>query len=1194
PMSRPVVPSTDTAYNSLSTLSGTSIDGITTVDSVVVCILSEDEAGGPKYFTGVGFTSDTEVWIDVSELYPSSWTYSSGALTPKLENEKHYVIKSSATDSIGNVQDTVGSSRFLIDKTRPASSFSDFVSKAVYDDQSSILGPVSDPGFVNGVTEGINGTGSGLYRSFPWHQGKVEIAIFRDTAPMIVSDGPISLGSQDNSGYYWNGSTWTVASDGIKWIEQFTTEVGLFDYGGLVCDSADPCWVRGETYITWVKATDNAGNVQSAIELGPKFKIAAPAQSFALSVSADPITAGDATVELRVMAMDAEGGLGSVASAYQGTVKFSIDGGAGPETMDDNGSLEDTDGLPEETVFLEDWYGDSTTNLKIKLRKADIGRVIKVEDTVDDSIDGFLTVNVIPTTADRIQVIADIGPTGQQHAPGKMEPFGEEGRENSPGTKFAGADVPFLIQVTDKYWNLVVSSAASVDISDNDDNNSVVSPDSNEVFVGSTTINRKFSSASPTGWNVRAEGQGLYSNASNPSSNVPIVANTADRLLVLFDGETRVPGKTTEPKGKTGTPDDQVVGSTFSATVFGVDEYYNTDAAADFYTALDITTDKYDVNPSSQPLESGATVFVFTSVVASSHTIKAESDSLPQATSVYYTPNEVPVWWSNPVKLHLLAEGQNLDPGKPDYDTDPATGGRENSPADLTAGIATQITVNLVDEFYNVVKGTTPFLAVSSNTPLVELQFVDDPNIEIRGLGPTTNPNSLNEYGTATFSFVPVTRNPSGMSLRVIDTHLAWNTNYSTDTLSNVNGNGIVVNSTNAVALQLLVKDEVPDEGSLLGKTGASSPLTAGTAYTIKARSVDKYWNLSPIARNVVLTSNDIYAEHPAAQALGAGQADIIGFLPSAATGNLVINIVDNGGGGPPALTTQSNSNITVNTGDAEKMIVVLPTQYLVPGKVTYPYGVDGTISTQTAGVFFDAWVYAADSRYNKVSGIDKDNIKAISNDPFFPTVGFYDMTGGSIAVTDIKLRTAGDRSLTLEDLSGDPSPFSDGESGTFPLIPNNPTNLRVLVPDEARESGSNDVRSGVVDSQKAGVAFDIVVDITDGFWNLTPGASQEIRITCDDSFATIIPSTLTITSSATISVLPIRAGDLQITAETKVNPNPPWGPDLAQDNASLISVSPGDAVKLLLVMPGEDFDPGSATGKKDSPTTRKAGEDFT
>ncbi|MCK5358488.1 MAG: hypothetical protein KAJ48_08845, partial [Elusimicrobiales bacterium] len=228
------------------------------------------------------------------------------------------------------------------------------------------------------------------------------------------------------------------------------------------------------------------------------------------------------------------------------------------------------------------------------------------------------------------------------------------------------------------------------------------------------------------------------------------------------------------------------------------------------------------------------------------------------------------------------------------------------------------------------------------------------------------------------------------------------------------------------------------------------------------------------------------------------------------------------------------------------------------------------------------------------MSGIDKDNIKAISNDPFFPTVGFYDMTGGSIAVTDIKLRTAGDRSLTLEDLSGDPSPFSDGESGTFPLIPNNPTNLRVLVPDEARESGSNDGRSGVVDSQKAGVAFDIVVDITDGFWNLTPGASQEIRITCDDPYATITPSTLTIVSSATISVLPIRAGDLQITAETKVNPNPLWGPDLAQDNASLISVSPGDAVKLLLVMPGEDFDPGSATGKKDSPTTRKAGEDFT
>ncbi len=365
----------------------------------------------------------------------------------------------------------------------------------------------------------------------------------------------------------------------------------------------------------------------------------------------------------------------------------------------------------------------------------------------------------------------------------------------------------FLIQVTDRYWNLVVSSAADVYVSDNDPYNDSITPDGNIVFTGSTTVSRVFVSANATGWNVSATGQGTQPNSSNPSKNVPVIAQSADRIVLLLPGETRKQGKfNTEPKGKSGVPSEQVAGSTFAVMAYGADEYYNTDPTANFSIEVDMITDKYDINPSSLTLESGTTTFVFAPVVASSHTIKAQSSALPQATSVYYTPTEIPVWWNKPVKLHLLAEGQVLEPGKSPYDSNPATGGRENSPAVLTAGVTTQITVNLVDEFYNVVKGVTPFMAVSSNTPIVELQFPDDPNIQLRGFVPDPFLIAL-EDGTTTFSFMPVTRNPGGMSLRVVDNQAAG-TSFSTDTVS-----GIVVNSTNAVALQLLVKDEIPDEG---------------------------------------------------------------------------------------------------------------------------------------------------------------------------------------------------------------------------------------------------------------------------------------------------------------------------------------------------------------------------------------------
>ncbi|MEK7720944.1 MAG: hypothetical protein AAB359_00985, partial [Elusimicrobiota bacterium] len=703
---------------------------------------------------------------------------------------------------------------------------------------------------------------------------------------------------------------------------------------------------------------------------------------------------------------------------------------------------------------------------------------------------------------------------------------------------------------------------------------------------------RKLVSASASGWGVSASGNGLYTNSRNPSSNVPVMPQTADRLLALFPGEERVQGKfDVQPYGKTGGLSDLLAGATFQIGVYGVDEYYNTDTTAGFKVYASIPTDPYDVNPASNTLVSGATSFIFTPVVAATHTIKAESSSLPTATSVYYTPDPVRVWWSSPVKLHLIPPGQSLTPGLSPYDANPSPGGKSGLKSALTAGSTAQMAVYLVDNYYNVVKGTTPFMAVSSNTPLIQINFTNDANIQLRGMHETPYRRSL-IAGATNFNVIPVTRNQSsGLSVQVADTGLAFGTQFSTDTVS-----GIIVNPAPAKHLLLLVPTETAVEGVSGGKTGTAGPLTAGTTYTISVRSVDDYGNLANDGRIVRILSNDVYAVQPPAQSLAGGIADfILGFVPSAATSNLVIDAIDFDSTAPK-LSTSTDSGITVTPGTASRLIVLLPTQYLVPGKVVAPYGVEGNISTQTAGVYFNAQVYAADSRYNRVSsaGLDK-TMRITSNDPFQSGLGDFGMTGGSVAVSNISLRTAGSRTLTVTDQSGTNPPLGNTGSGGFLLTPYTPTKLRAMLPGENRVAGSTgNGRSGAADPDlQAGFPFTVTVDIADYAWNLTPGASQEIRLVTNDPGASVTPPSQVITGSATFTVTLTKAGTTFLTVET-VSPGVAGGPALSQDITTTFPIAPGQARRLLLIMPtGESFSQVSATGRGGQPSTKKAGDSF-
>ncbi|PIR18095.1 MAG: hypothetical protein COV48_07895, partial [Elusimicrobia bacterium CG11_big_fil_rev_8_21_14_0_20_64_6] len=262
------------------------------------------------------------------------------------------------------------------------------------------------------------------------------------------------------------------------------------------------------------------------------------------------------------------------------------------------------------------------------------------------------------------------------------------------------------------------------------------------------------------------------------------------------------------------------------------------------------------------------------------------------------------------------------------------------------------------------------------------------------------------------------------------------------------------------------------------------------------------------------------------------------------------------------------------------------------PGKNIAPFGVSGIPVQSTAGVFFSASVYATDSRYNVVNTVTKPSIIVTSDDPFASAVGTVGMAAGVASVPSILLRTAGTRTLTAADGGGGTDPLpTNGVSSGFTLLANNPTRLRVMTPAESRVPGSTtNGRTGPTHTAQAGFVFNATVDIADAFWNLTPGATQEIRLVADDPFAVIVPTTQVITTSATYAVTLKRAGSTILRAEMV---NALSLPSVSQDSSTAITVLAGTPSRLIAILPGESFSQGSPTGRSGTPTSQTAGANF-
>ena len=707
--------------------------------------------------------------------------------------------------------------------------------------------------------------------------------------------------------------------------------------------------------MVWSRTVDNAGQPQAVIANAPRFFVSGIAQSFSIAVSSDPSTSGN-DITVTVTARDGLGGSGGVSSSYAGTVHFLVDAPNGPETDDTDAIMDNLHGLPQDYPFLTGTGGDNGVHVfPIRLRKAG-ARILRVQQSDNPSLFGSLNLTVLRNVADRVQIVSDYDPAGQQPGPGVTTP-GSEGRLGAPRTRIAGQVVTYLAQVTDQFYNLYVDSTATINMVDSDPNNDTYGggADASVVVPGSTTFTRTFVSADTVGQTMVGTGAGIYPNASNPGTPVPVTGQPADRIIALLPGEVRQQGKIVAPFGKSGTPDEVQAGSTYTVKAYATDGFYNDDLSVAFAATAKLYTDSY-TGSQTQLLQSGTTTFTFRPVVFGTHSFQVQSAALPSGTSNYYTPTPFQVWWSSPTKIQMLVAGQLADPGRPPYDANPTTGGRKTAAAQLTAGNTTTITINLVDDYYNVTQCTTPFITQISSfqMPLVQLDFMNDPNIQGRLLAPNPFQKTL-VNGTTGFSFIPVTRN-AGLTLRAKDTN-ATGTYYSTDTVS-----GIVVVSSTPLNLLAQLPGETYAEGTKAGKTGLPDVIVARDPYTVTVRAVDLYNNKANDGRQVRFSVNDPYAVVPPPQSLALGQTAFAGFIPSVATGNLVVNAQDDDVL-TPAFATLTSTGLNVIPGTADRLMVVLAGETLVPGKTVAPFGVTGTPAISTAGVYFNANIYATDSR---------------------------------------------------------------------------------------------------------------------------------------------------------------------------------------------------------------------------------------
>ena len=348
--------------------------------------------------------------------------------------------------------------------------------------------------------------------------------------------------------------------------------------------------------------------------------------------------------------------------------------------------------------------------------------------------------------------------------------------------------------------------------------------------------------------------------------------------------------------------------------------------------------------------------------------------------------------------------------------------------------------------------------------------------------------------------------------------------------------------------LQIIVPGETAVPGSISGRTGSPASQAAGVDFNVDVYGTDNYWNRVFSGDTVRIISSDQEASTPVTGALVNGYRQFSLHLGTVGSQTLTVN-------------DQTNGSIQGMTSSG---IMVLPS-------AAHHFAIDPIASPVTAGEAVAVHIRAVDASNNTIPDFNGQaqlsaNTGAGSIIPSLVTFQNGEWTGS------VEFRGAGGSvALSCSDFSAPPH---IGTSNNFTVLAGALAGLQVLLPGETARGGTPSGQDGTPNDQAAGATFNLTVRAVDQFWNLVTGVNDRIALASTDEFAAMPPETTLANGQLLLSMRLFRSGEQTIWASDVDNQA------VRADTSSAVTVIGGPFAKLLVLAPGEEPAPGTATGR--------------
>ncbi|NNU34217.1 hypothetical protein HK413_08770 [Mucilaginibacter sp. S1162] len=430
------------------------------------------------------------------------------------------------------------------------------------------------------------------------------------------------------------------------------------------------------------------------------------------------------------------------------------------------------------------------------------------------------------------------------------------------------------------------------------------------------------------------------------------------------------------------------------------------------------------------------------------------------------------------VKLQILLTGETAAPG--------TTAGKTGTPTAQVAGATINVTVNAVDNVWNVITSATDVVHFASTDVNADLPA----NTALVG-GTINLTATVKTAGSRTITVTDVT-NPAK---------------------TNNTSGSVTVSAGAFVKLQLLLPGETAAAGTATGKTGTPSVASAGTPLAVTVNAVDAYWNkVTSVTDFVQFTTTDGNGVMPANTQLALGTKSFTTTNgPNLKTpGIQTITVADFTDG---AKTANTSPSITVNVGGFTKLQLLLPGENAAPGTTT---GKTGTPTTPVAGTPITLTVNAVDAARNVVTTAT-DVVNISSNDINAVLPANAALVSGTKTFSFTFRTATTTRTITATDVTNgaklsSASPSMTVAAGAY-------TQLQVLLPSESAAPGTIDGKSGTASPPARGTAFNIIVNAVDACFNLVSSITHTVTITSTDAGATLPTPTALVNGTKQLNV---------------------------------------------------------------------------